>query len=210
MLWRANGYQAIIWTDIDQIMLSLWVNSATISWLYHFLSFILVAFSVVSLCNSFGNAAATARTTDNELHGYLTTWEGTRIIAQVTSWHRYHYSDVIMSAMAYHITSLTIVYSTVYSGADQRKHQSSVSLAFVRGIHRWPVNSRTDGQWRRKCFHLMTSLLRHASLDFVIFFTNGLATCNVIKIPFSEIIWQTIHFFMPSRFLKMEMNQKPR
>ena len=41
-----------------------------------------------------------------------------------------------MSAMASQITSLTIVYSTVYSGADQRKHQSSTSLAFVRGIHR--------------------------------------------------------------------------
>ena len=46
-----------------------------------------------------------------------------------------------MSVMASQITSLTIVYSTVYSGADQRKHQSSVSLAFVRGIHQWPVNS---------------------------------------------------------------------
>ena len=50
-----------------------------------------------------------------------------------------HYNDVIMSAMASKITSLTIVYATVYSGADQ--HQSSVSLAFSRGIHRWPVNS---------------------------------------------------------------------
>ena len=52
-----------------------------------------------------------------------------------------HDSDVIMSTIASQITSLTIVYSTVYSGADQRKHQSSTSLAFVRGIHRWPVNS---------------------------------------------------------------------
>ena len=52
-----------------------------------------------------------------------------------------HYSDVIMGAMAFQITSLTIVYSTVYSSADQRKHQSSASLAFVLGIHRWPVNS---------------------------------------------------------------------
>ena len=52
-----------------------------------------------------------------------------------------HYNDVIMGAMASEITSLTIVYSTVYSGADhQRKQQSSASLAFVRGIHRWPVN----------------------------------------------------------------------
>ena len=46
-----------------------------------------------------------------------------------------------MGAMASQITSLTIVYWTVYSGADQRKHQSSASLAFVWGIHRWPVNS---------------------------------------------------------------------
>ena len=52
-----------------------------------------------------------------------------------------HYNDIIMSAMASQITTLMIVYSTVYSGRDQRKHQSSASLAFVRGIHRWLVNS---------------------------------------------------------------------
>ena len=52
-----------------------------------------------------------------------------------------HYSDVIMDAIASQITSLTIVYSTVYSDADQRKHQSSASLAFVRRIHRGSVNS---------------------------------------------------------------------
>ena len=44
-----------------------------------------------------------------------------------------------MGAIASQITSLTIVYSTVYSGADQSKHQSSASLAFVCGIHRGPV-----------------------------------------------------------------------
>ena len=44
-----------------------------------------------------------------------------------------------MDTIASQITSLSIVYSTVYSGADQRKHQSSASLAFVRGIHRSPV-----------------------------------------------------------------------
>ena len=43
-----------------------------------------------------------------------------------------HYSAVIMGAVASQITSLTIVYSTVYSGADKRKHQSSAWLAFVR------------------------------------------------------------------------------
>ena len=45
-----------------------------------------------------------------------------------------------MGAIASQINSLTIVYSTVYSDADQRKHQISTSLAFVWGIHRGPVN----------------------------------------------------------------------
>ena len=49
-------------------------------------------------------------------------------------------SEVIMGAMTSQITSLMIVFSTVYSGADQRKHQSSASLAFMPEIHRWPVN----------------------------------------------------------------------
>ena len=51
----------------------------------------------------------------------------------------WHYSDVIISAMASQITSLTIVYSIVYSGRS-KENQSSASLAFVRGIHRWQVN----------------------------------------------------------------------
>ena len=44
-----------------------------------------------------------------------------------------HYDDVTIGPMAFQITSLTIVYSTVYSDADQRNHQNSPSLAFVRG-----------------------------------------------------------------------------
>ena len=63
-----------------------------------------------------------------------------------------HYSDVIMGVVASQITSLTMVYSTVYSGTDRRKHQSSTSLGFVRGIHRWPVNSPHKGPVRRKMF----------------------------------------------------------
>ena len=69
-------------------------------------------------------------------------------------WRIYHYNDIIMGTMASQITSLTMVYSTVYSGAEQRKHQSSASLAFVRGIHRGPVNSAHKGPVTRK---LMTS-----------------------------------------------------
>ena len=63
-----------------------------------------------------------------------------------------HYNKVIMSLMASQITSLMIVYSTVYSGADKKKHQSSASLAFVRGIHRWPVNCPHKGPVTRKMF----------------------------------------------------------
>ena len=68
-----------------------------------------------------------------------------------------HYNDVIMGAIASQITSLTIVYSTVYSDADQRKHQSFASLAFVRGIHRGPVNFPHKWPVTRIFFHLMTS-----------------------------------------------------
>ena len=57
-----------------------------------------------------------------------------------------------MDSIASQITSLTIVYSAVYSAADQRKHQSSASLAFVRGIHRGPVNSPHKGPVTRKMF----------------------------------------------------------
>ena len=63
-----------------------------------------------------------------------------------------HYDDVIMGATASQITSLTIVYLTVYSDPDKRKHQSSTSLASVRGIHRWPVNSPHKLPVRRKMF----------------------------------------------------------
>ena len=57
-----------------------------------------------------------------------------------------------MSAIASQITSLTIVYSIVYSDADQRKHQSSASLAFVWGIHRGPLNSPPNWPVTRKMF----------------------------------------------------------
>ena len=59
---------------------------------------------------------------------------------------------VIMGAMAPQITSLTIVYLAVYSGADQRKNQSSASLTFVRGFHWWPVYSSNKWPVTRKMF----------------------------------------------------------
>ena len=63
-----------------------------------------------------------------------------------------HYGDVVIGAMVSLITCLTIVKSIVYSGADQRKHQSFASLAFVRGIHRGPVNSPHKWPVTRKMF----------------------------------------------------------
>ena len=71
-----------------------------------------------------------------------------------------HYDDVIMGAMASQITSLTIVYSTAYSDTDQRTHQSSASLAFVRGIHRRPVNSPRKWPVTRKMFPIHDIIMR--------------------------------------------------
>ena len=71
-----------------------------------------------------------------------------------------------MGTVASQITSLTVVYSTVYSDADQRKHQSSASLAFVWGIHRGPVNSPHKWPVTRKMFpfdDVIMIYLRHMS-----------------------------------------------
>ena len=71
----------------------------------------------------------------------------------------HHYTDVIMIVMASQITRLTIVYSYVYLGADQRTHQSSASLTLVLGIHRWPVNSPHKGPVTRKMFPLDDAIM---------------------------------------------------
>ena len=75
-----------------------------------------------------------------------------RNVGQSDAISEQHYGDVIMGAIASQITSLTSVYSTVYSDADQIEHQSSASLAFVRGIHRGPVNSSHKCPVTRKMF----------------------------------------------------------
>ena len=72
--------------------------------------------------------------------------------AQVSNDSFHHHSDAIMGTMASQITSVSIVYLTVCSCPDQRKHQSSTSLAFVRGIHRWLVNSPHKGPVTWKMF----------------------------------------------------------
>ena len=58
----------------------------------------------------------------------------------------YHYTDVTMNAMASQITGLSIVYSNICPGADQRKHQTSTPLTFVRGIHRFPAQRASNAE----------------------------------------------------------------
>ena len=83
------------------------------------------------------------------------------IAVQMQPYMHWHYSDAIMGAMASPITNLTIVYSIVYSSADQRKYQSSASLSFVPGIHRWPANSPHKGPETRKMFPFDDVIMKH-------------------------------------------------
>ena len=107
-----------------------------------------------------------------------------------------HYDDVIMTAMASQITSLMIVYSAVYSGRDERKYQSSASLAFVRGIHRWLVNSPHKGlvTWKMFAFDdvVMPCALRSKGYCRYI----SLSVCPIdpavrVKIMMLQLLYQT-------------------
>ena len=86
-----------------------------------------------------------------------------RDLAPISRWS--HYNDVIMGTIASQITNLTIVYSTVYSDADLRKYQSSASLAFVRGIHRRPVNSPHKWPVTRKMFPFDDVIMHYKKND---------------------------------------------
>ena len=100
--------------------------------------------------------------------------------------HPLHYIDVIMGAMAFQITSLTIVYPTVYSGADQRKYQSSASLAFVWGIRRWPVNSLHKGPVTWKMFPFDDVIMALDRIDPDIQCSNDIYLCNIFHNYFFE------------------------
>ena len=87
----------------------------------------------------------------------------------------HHYDDVIMTMLASQITSLPVVCSIVYSDVNQRKHQSSASLAFVREIHRGPVNFPHKWPITRKMFPfddvIMTSV-GHTMNNVAVFTTH--------------------------------------
>ena len=139
-----------------------------------------------------------------------------------------HYDDVIMTTIASQITSLTSVYSTVYSDAHQRKHQSSASLAFVWGIHRDRWIPRTKGQLRGKCFHLMTSswhwdlvhpcekvigiFFRHKFfithfLLFVLVFIHDI--CEVVSMNSVDFCCISITGYIPVTFWKRLQGKNP-
>ena len=106
-----------------------------------------------------------------------------------------HYNDVIMTTIASQITSLTVVYSSVYSDADQRKHQSSASLAFVRGIHRDRWIPRTKDQLRGKCFHLMTSSWRQTILQWKYTWLEANTSIWVQTVPlysYARLCWMRL------------------
>ena len=100
-----------------------------------------------------------------------------------------------MGPTASQITSLTIVYSSVYSGTDPRKHQSSVSLAFVQGIHQWLVNSLYKWPVTRKMFPLvdviMISILRlGCSLCTIQWgWSTDVYVCHQAEVDYSDLIF---------------------
>ena len=77
-----------------------------------------------------------------------------------------------MNAIATQITSSTIVYSIVYSDAYQRRHQSSESLAFVRGTHRGPVNFPHKWPVTRKFFPFDDVIMNDVIMNFFLFLNS--------------------------------------
>ena len=121
-------------------------------------------FFIVSFCALFSLVAIRV---SQVLSSHIMIWMAINDPDPSTS-NRNHYNGVIMSAMAPHITSVSVVCFTVGPGADQRKHQSSASLAFVREIHRWPVNSPHKWAVARKMFPFDDIIMKYRFLGIMI------------------------------------------
>ena len=124
----------------------------------------------------------------------------------------FHYRDVIMSTIASQITSLGIVYLTVYSGADQRKHQSSASLAFVRGIHRWPVNSPHKWPVTRKVFPFDDVIMWSTPLDWSLWCGDNKTLETIVGINLSWYSEYSLTTFWTPRYCSfrgLTMKLKP-
>ena len=97
----------------------------------------------------------------------------------------HHYGDVIMSVISPQITVVSILCTVVCSGADQRKHQSSASMDFVRGIHRSPVNSPHKGPVTWKMFPFDDVTMRDLSLSKMSF--GGISCVAIIPVDGVDI-----------------------
>ena len=100
------------------------------------------------------------------------------VMKEVRATTNMHYNDVIMNAMVSQIISLVTVYLIVNSGADQRKHQSSASLAFQREIHRWLVNSPHKGPVTRKMFPFNDVIMWFSQLKLIL---SSIEQTNVLQ-----------------------------
>ena len=98
-----------------------------------------------------------------------------------------HCSDVIMNTIASQITGASIVYSIVCSGEDQMKHQTSASLAFVRGIHRWQVNSSHKGPITRKMFPFDDVIMKLKQLQYFLIVDLRISKLGHISISYLGI-----------------------
>ena len=89
--------------------------------------------------------------------------------------------------MASWITSLTFTHECVYPDTDERKHQSSTSLAFVRGIHRWPVNSpqRRASNVESVSIYVL-ALCRYLWLTYKSLLFDSCCVASVMKIQLSR------------------------
>ena len=98
-----------------------------------------------------------------------------------------HYNDVIMGSVASQITSLTIVYSAVYSGAYQRKLQSSASLVFVRVIYREPFGGTRPMSSIGWCCTSASRFLSLSLFGFSWIWISGSSKCSVVSTSWSSV-----------------------
>ena len=99
-----------------------------------------------------------------------------------------------MGTVASLITSLMIVYSAVYSDADKKKYQSSASLAFVRGIHRGPVNSPHQWPVTRKMFQFDDVIMDFLTYIGVYEIAKILQTIILMRFFLVKVLYIDSHF----------------
>ena len=175
MAWNLLGTKPflIIWTNVGLLLDWDWLHATDVSWYNHHASHKIYCSALVTTVKVGGYIRHMMQycwpgwvmlvkmiTTGNRYNVALSGIHGCEdmketLSATVIHWtgkQIEHYNDVIMSMMASQITGVSIVCLTVCTGAYQRKHQSSASLTFVRGIHRWLVDSPHKGPVTRKMF----------------------------------------------------------